>query len=106
MVCNKNSDSKHDFDLNGIPVKLQQKTEQQKSDSDSNTVTNTTNWLLSAVSSTLGADNGVGIAAGLALMEVLPSDQHPDLELLATVNEETDFSGAEKIGLPDVGGFL
>ncbi len=49
-------------------------------------------WLL-ADQTTLGADNGVGCAAALALMT--DSDvQHPPLELLFTVDEETGLGGA------------
>jgi len=41
---------------------------------------------------TLGADNGIGCAAALALPIVL--DNHPPLELLFTVDEETGLTGA------------
>lgn len=42
---------------------------------------------------TLGADNGIGCAASLALMED-PTIQHPALELLFTTDEETGLNGA------------
>ncbi len=42
---------------------------------------------------TLGADNGIGCAAALALMED-KSVEHPALELLFTVDEETGLKGA------------
>lgn len=42
---------------------------------------------------TLGADNGIGCAAALALMED-PSVEHPALELLFTIDEETGLKGA------------
>lgn len=42
---------------------------------------------------TLGADNGIGCAAALALMND-PSIQHPPLELLFTTDEETGLVGA------------
>lgn len=42
---------------------------------------------------TLGADNGIGCAAALALMED-KSLQHPALELLFTIDEETGLKGA------------
>lgn len=42
---------------------------------------------------TLGADNGIGCAAALALMED-KSVEHPPLELLFTVDEETGLKGA------------
>ncbi len=42
---------------------------------------------------TLGADNGIGCAAALALMND-SSVQHPPLELLFTIDEETGLKGA------------
>jgi len=50
------------------------------------------NGWLKAESTTLGADNGAGIAAMLKLMQSLP-DQHGPMELLFTADEEVDFSG-------------
>ncbi|MEH6550159.1 MAG: beta-Ala-His dipeptidase [Pseudomonadales bacterium] len=49
-------------------------------------------WL-SADGTTLGADNGLGCAAALAVMTD-PDVVHPPLELLFTVNEETGLQGA------------
>jgi dipeptidase D len=45
---------------------------------------------------TLGADNGVGCAAALALMTD-PQVEHPPLELLFTVDEETGLGGALRL---------
>lgn len=52
-------------------------------------------WIV-APDSTLGADNGVGIAAAMCLAEskVTP---HGPLELLFTVEEETTFKGADEL---------
>jgi dipeptidase D len=49
-------------------------------------------WM-KAVDTTLGADNGIGCAAALALMSD-PSISHPPLELLFTIDEETGLKGA------------
>ena len=49
-------------------------------------------WL-KASGTTLGADNGVGVAAALAVMTD-PSVVHPPLELLFTTEEETGLYGA------------
>lgn len=49
-------------------------------------------WL-TAKQTTLGADNGVGCAAALALMTD-STVQHPELELIFTVEEETGLYGA------------
>ena len=46
-----------------------------------------------ASGTTLGADNGVGVAIALAAGEGLFAD-HPPLELLFTIDEETGMSGA------------
>jgi len=52
-------------------------------------------WIL-APDSTLGADNGIGIAAAMCVAEnkVTP---HGPLELLFTVEEETTFKGADEL---------
>jgi dipeptidase D len=49
-------------------------------------------WI-KAQGTTLGADNGIGCAAALALMSD-PNVQHPPLELLFTTDEETGLKGA------------
>jgi dipeptidase D len=77
MVGEKDSNSKHDFDKDPIPVIR---------DGD---------WL-TADGTTLGADNGVGLAASLALMDD-PDSVHGPLELLFTVDEETGLTGAMEI---------
>jgi dipeptidase D len=52
-------------------------------------------WIV-APNSTLGADNGIGIAAAMCLAEskVTP---HGPLELLFTIEEETTFKGADEL---------
>ena len=74
MVCEKNSDVDHDFSSDPIDVYI---------DGD----------LVKARGTTLGADNGVGVAAILALME-LKDLPHGPLEFLLTVDEETGMTGA------------
>jgi dipeptidase D len=74
MVCEQTPESTHDFSHD--PLRLY-------TDGD---------WLR-AEQTTLGADNGIGIALAMALAE----DRqllHPTLELLFTVAEETGLSGA------------
>jgi dipeptidase D len=74
MVCEKASDSRHDFSTD--PIRLVYDGEWLKADR-----------------TTLGADNGIAIAMGLtaALDKSLP---HPPMELLFTVDEETGLTGA------------
>lgn len=74
MVCEKNADSKHNFDTDPIEVHIED------------------GWL-KAKDTTLGADNGIGCAFGLA---VLADDSlvHGPLECLFTVDEETGLTGA------------
>lgn len=74
MVCEKGTSSTHDFTKD--PIRLIEE-----------------DGFLRADDTTLGADDGIAIAMGLAILE---SDQleHPALELLVTVSEETDMSGA------------
>jgi dipeptidase D len=78
MVCEKNADKIHDF-LND-PIELVRK-----------------GSLLMANGTTLGADNGVGVATSLAIMEDR-SLEHGPLELLFTVEEETGLKGARSLG--------
>jgi dipeptidase D len=73
MVCEKTPESKHDFKKD--PIALVEH-----------------NGWITADGTTLGADNGVGVALSLALIdEKIP---HPKLELLFTVDEETGLTGA------------
>lgn len=76
MVCEKTPDSKHDFAVEMIDVIERD------------------GWVC-ADGTTLGADNGIGVAMALALIEQkLP---HPRLELLFTVDEETGLTGANAL---------
>jgi len=83
MVCSENSVVGHDFEKDPIEVRFS---------SDDGM---TDGWLKPVKATSLGADNGIALAAGLAVMETLPN--HPPLELLCTANEETDFHGAEGV---------
>lgn len=74
MVCVKKEDSKHNFDADGIDVVINGDDVRAKDTS-------------------LGADQGVGLALMLTLMEDNTLN-HPDLEFLFTVEEETTFKGA------------
>lgn len=77
MVCEKNSDVDHDFMKDAIKVTF---------DGD---------WL-TAQGTTLGADNGIGLAAALATIEAADV-VHGPLEILATVDEEVGLTGAGKL---------
>ena len=57
-------------------------------------------WLRARDSrTTLGADNGIGVAIGLRYL-IDPFIDHPPLELIFTVEEETGLTGAMKSQLP------
>lgn len=77
MVCEKNNGTVHDFDNDPIQTIVDGE------------------WLR-ANGTTLGADNGIGVAAELAL---LASDdvEHGPLECLFTIDEETGLTGAKAI---------
>ncbi len=74
MVCEKNSTKQFDFMKDAIQPVLDGE------------------WL-TADGTTLGADDGIGVAAILAILED-PKLQHPALEALITVDEETGLTGA------------
>jgi dipeptidase D len=61
-------------------------------------------WLV-AVGTTLGADNGIGVAAALAAAED-PAIPHGPLELLLTVSEEQGLDGAKGLDSSLVSGRL
>ena len=77
MVCEKNSDVDHDFENDPIETII---------DGD---------WV-KANGTTLGADNGVGVALSLACL-IDDSFQHGPLEALFTYDEETGMTGANAI---------
>jgi dipeptidase D len=77
MVCEKNRDTVHDFSKDPIELMRQGN-------------------LLKANGTTLGADNGIAVAANLAIMEDR-SLEHGPLELLFTVDEETGLTGASNL---------
>ncbi|MFT5737414.1 MAG: dipeptidase D, partial [Maribacter sp.] len=74
MVHQKNADTVFDFDTQGIQMFV---------DGD---------WV-KAKGTTLGADNGMGVAAILSLLEST-NIAHPPLEALFTIDEETGMTGA------------
>jgi len=77
MVHEKNSDVDFDFEKDGIRLKIED------------------GWI-TADGTTLGADNGVGVAASLAVLDS-PEVVHGPLELLFTVDEETGLTGASAL---------
>lgn len=81
MVCEKNRDTAHDFEKH--PLRL-------KREGD---------WIC-AEGTTLGADNGIGVAAQLAVLDDRDI-AHGPLELLFTVDEETGLTGANGLA-PDL----
>jgi dipeptidase D len=74
MVHQKNADTIFDFDTQGIDMYV---------DGD---------WVR-ARGTTLGADNGLGVAAIMAILES-KDIQHPAIEALFTIDEETGMTGA------------
>lgn len=75
MVCQKNNDTDFNFDTQGIQMYI---------DGD---------WV-KAKGTTLGADNGLGVAAIMAILESQTID-HPAIEALFTIDEETGMTGAQ-----------
>ena len=74
MVCQKNTETVHDFSRDAIVPVLRD------------------GWLR-AENTTLGADNGIGVALALAVLEDR-SLQHGPIEALFTVDEEAGMGGA------------
>ena len=77
MVCEKNKETKHDFDNDPI------------------TMVRDNGWI-KAKGTTLGSDNGIGVAAALSVItdkDVI----HGPIEILLTIDEETGLTGATKV---------
>jgi len=74
MVHQKNAETVFDFDTQGIQMFVEG------------------DWVR-AQGTTLGADNGMGVAAIMTLLESKDID-HPPLEALFTIDEETGMTGA------------
>jgi dipeptidase D len=77
MVGEKNAGISHDFATDPIVLKRQ-------------------GGFITADNTTLGADNGIGVATALAIMED-SSLRHGPLEFLFTVEEETGLTGAANL---------
>ena len=78
MVCEKNSDVKFDFDKDAIRTYIED------------------GWV-KARGTTLGADDGIGMAAALAVL-IIEGEELPAIEALFTVDEETGLTGAFELG--------
>ena len=74
MVCEKNKDTEHDFTKDPIKLRIE-------------------DGMIYATGTTLGADNGVAVAMGMAVMAD-NTIEHPEIEFLVTVDEEAGMSGA------------
>lgn len=78
MVTEKNRDVEFDFDNDAIQTYIED------------------GWV-KAKGTTLGADNGMGLAMGMAILA--SNDlEHPAFELLCTLDEETGLTGAAELG--------
>jgi dipeptidase D len=82
MVTENNADVQHDWAND--PVRLRVTQEEKRT------------WLR-AVGTTLGADNGVGLCAAMAVLALPRETPLPPLEALITVEEETGLLGASAL---------
>ncbi len=82
MVCEKNAGTQHDFNTDPIRLLLDEDADGQP--------------IVRADGTTLGADNGIGVALALAAATE-PDVVHGPLELLFTVDEEMGMTGANAL---------
>jgi len=82
MVCEKDAESDHDFSKDPISVYEE-------------------NGFLRAEGTTLGADNGIGVAYMLAVLAD-PELLHPEIEAVFTVSEEIGLKGMEGLDVFDL----
>ncbi|NVM16109.1 MAG: beta-Ala-His dipeptidase [Candidatus Lokiarchaeota archaeon] len=80
MVCETDKPEGFDFMNSGIPIRIQDNLE----------------WV-DADGTTLGADDGIGIALALAALVDQSIKTHGPIEVLLTVNEEDGFDGATQL---------
>ncbi|MBN1468540.1 MAG: aminoacyl-histidine dipeptidase [Fusobacteriaceae bacterium] len=79
MVCEKNQGTTHDFLKDSLKLRVED------------------GWI-KATGTTLGADNGIAVAFGLALLDS-KDIPHPSLEVLITSDEEMGMSGAQNLDI-------
>ena len=86
MVCEKNNGTAHDFEKDPLKLRI-------------------VDDYIYATDTTLGADNGIAVAYGMALLadNNIP---HPALEILITTDEETGMSGAMAVCKDNLDGKL
>lgn len=84
MVCEKNDRTDFDFFTQGINLKIE-------------------GDYIKADGTTLGADNGVGVAMILTLLSD-PEVKHPNIEAVFTASEETTMIGATKLDYSKING--
>ena len=77
MVHQKNADTEFDFNTQGIESFIEN------------------DWV-KAKGTTLGADNGMGVAAAMSLLSSTDI-KHPRIEALFTIDEETGMTGAKEL---------
>ncbi|MEG1432174.1 beta-Ala-His dipeptidase [Eubacterium sp.] len=82
MVCEKTPDSTFDFDIDGLKLVVE-------------------DGYIHATDTTLGGDDGIAIAMGLALMAD-SSIPHPKLYLVFTTDEEVGMGGATALDLSPI----
>jgi dipeptidase D len=80
MVCETDRAEGFDFMTSGIPIRIQDNFE----------------WV-DADGTTLGADDGIGVAFALAALIDQSIKTHGSIEVLLTVNEEDGFDGATQL---------
>lgn len=84
MVCEKNTELKHDFTKDPLKLRL-------------------VDDMIYATDTTLGADDGIAVAMGMAIL-ASEDVEHPDIELLVTTSEETGMDGAAALDPKNVNG--
>ncbi|NEU04736.1 aminoacyl-histidine dipeptidase [Clostridium senegalense] len=84
MVCEKNKSTEHDFEKDPIAFIIE-------------------GDILKADGTTLGADNGIAVAFGLAILDS-NEIQHPPIELVVTTEEETGMGGAMSLNPENLDG--
>ncbi len=94
MVCEKNAGTAHDFERD--PIRLLIETDGGGAEEAGGGQASGRGLFVRADGTTLGADNGIGVAMALAAATA-PGVVHGPLEILLTVDEEVGMSGAKRL---------
>ncbi len=105
MVCEKDADCTLDMEKEGLDLRLYRRKELRWLSRELSPLQSPEDWFLKAEGTTLGSDDGIGVAYMMAILEA-EDITHPALECVFTVDEEIGMLGAVGMDMSDLKGRL